>query len=80
MSETRTWEQMRADNEGAVWIDDNGEFCEHYEDDGRPFAGLSKEVQEEQKKLQPWQRLVFNGCWSCANAPYCERYINSFQK
>ncbi len=80
MTETRTWEQMKRDNDGAVWIMENGSFCEYYEEDGRKVYGISAEMEAEQRLLEPWQRIGFNGCWSCANAPYCEKYIKTLER
>ena len=41
MTETRTWEQMKRDNDGAAWIMENGSFCEYYEEDSRKVYGIS---------------------------------------
>lgn len=74
--ESRTWEQMKADNDGAVWIDENGEFCSAFTrsvSDPAVTALLDKEDGPE------WAKTGFNGCWSCDKADTCERYLSSFR-
>lgn len=71
MKETRTWEQMRADNDGAAWIEDDGTFCSQYT--------RTSDVEEVRRILAgsacpEWAKPGFNGCWSCDNTLTCERY------
>jgi len=65
MTERRSWDQMKKDNDGADWIV-NGEFCKNYR--RAPVnKGADSILQKHRNELglQEWQLTGFNGCWSC---------------
>lgn len=62
--ESRTWEQMRADNNGVAWIDENGDFC-------KKFSRDNQYLPPEEKSLPGWKQTGFNGCWSCVHYLNC---------
>ena len=70
MIEKRTWEQIKRDNVGACWIDDNGEFCKDFVRD-LSDPEIRKIIKEED--APEWAKTGFNGCWSCKNMDSCER-------
>lgn len=74
--EQRTWEQMKADNDGATWIVD-GKFCRDYVRDTS-----DPDVQNllDKENVPEWAKTGFNGCWSCCKINSCERCIASYQE
>jgi len=71
MNESRTWEQVRSDNDCAAWIEPSGEFCTRYS-----RTSISDKVNallDEQRAagLEEWQLVGFNGCWSCDRCIEC---------
>lgn len=57
--ELRTWEQMKADNDGAIWIID-GEFCRDYVRDTSDPA-VQKLLKKE--NVPEWAKPGFNGLY-----------------
>jgi hypothetical protein len=71
MNESRTWEQMRSDNDRADWIEPSGEFCNQYS--RTSISGEVNALLDEQRAagLEEWQIVGFNGCWSCDRCNEC---------
>lgn len=71
MNESRTWEQMRSDNDRADWIEPSGEFCNRYS--RTSISGEVNALLDEQRAagLEEWQLVGFNGCWSCDRCNEC---------
>lgn len=67
--DSRNWEQFKADNEKAVFIQ-NGEFCKRFirdiDDDEVKKLLDAEDVPE-------WKKTGFNGCISCARFFHCKR-------
>lgn len=70
MIDRRTWDQVKKHNEGAPWIDENGDFCKDFiRDLSDPFVRMIIEGEDAPE----WAKTGFNGCWSCKNMGNCKR-------
>lgn len=76
MQETRNWEQMRADNDGSAWINEDGEFCREYV---RTPSDEDVENILSAYTVPEWAKPGFNGCWSCDRMVTCPK-VRSYQE
>lgn len=82
----REWPAIKAANEGASWITEDGDFCKNYSRDMLKYANVQgnestheHRVQffRKQAELPGWKQIGFNGCWSCDRSVSCERFQKS---